>query len=99
MTGAETISLGGALTVGDNVATGRPKALQEAQNLGRNRSAGCAGSTQRGCKRGSLDEGTVLGSGREERAALNLFPEVKAGLVPVLGHITEVVADDGPDKI
>lgn len=91
------IELASTLTVGDNISTGRPEALQEAKNLRGNGSAGCAGSSQGGCERCTLDERTVLGSRREERAALDLFPEIKTGLVPVLSHIAEVIADDWPD--
>lgn len=94
------VSLAGILTVGNNVPTGRrPKALEEAKNLRRNTGAGCARGTQRGCKGSTLDECSVLAGRCEERAALDLFPEVKAGLVPVLGHIAQVIADDGPDKV
>ena len=66
---AGMIELASTLTVGDDISTGRPEALQEAKNLRGNGSAGCAGSSQGGCERCTLDERTVLGSRREERAA------------------------------
>lgn len=97
---AVMILLIGTLTVGHNIPTGRrPETLEETENLGRNRGTGCAGSAQRGCKRSTLDECTVLAGRREERAALDLFPEIKSGLVPVLCHIAQVIADDGPDEV
>lgn len=39
----------------------------------------------------------VGGDNGKERAALNLLPQIKAGLVPVLGAVGEIILDDRPD--
>ena len=40
----------------------------------------------------------LCGSG-EERSALDLFPEVKTSVVPVLSDVVDIVADNGPNVI
>lgn len=45
----------------------------------------------------ALDQGLVLSSDREKRRPLHFFPEVKAGLIPVLRDISQVILNDRPD--
>lgn len=42
---------------------------------------------------------SVLGGSGEERSTLDLFPQVKTGLVPVLSDVIDIVADNGPNVI
>ena len=76
-----------------------PEALLEAQDLGSNSIAGVARASDRPGKGRTLNESTVGGSDGEERRAVNLFPEIEAGLVPVLGSVSKVVLHDGPDDV
>lgn len=41
----------------------------------------------------------MLGGGSEEGASIYFFPEVEAGLVPVLGDIGKIVFDNRPDDV
>lgn len=45
--------------------------------------AGVAAGPQLGGQGASLDEGTVLADGREERGATDFLPEIEAGLIPI----------------
>lgn len=47
----------------------------------------------------ALDQSTVLNSGGEERRTVDLFPQVKASLVPVLSDIRQVILNNGPDDV
>ena len=47
----------------------------------------------------ALDQSTVLDSGREEGRAVDFLPKIETGLVPVLGHIRQVVLDNRPDNV
>jgi len=47
----------------------------------------------------TLDQSTVLDSGGEEGRAVDLLPEIEPGLIPVLGHIRQVVLNDRPDDV
>lgn len=41
----------------------------------------------------------MLDGGGEEGGRVELFPEIKGGLVPVVGDIIEVELDDGPERV
>jgi len=47
----------------------------------------------------TLDQSTVLDSGGEEGRAVDFLPEIEPGLVPVLGHIRQIVLNDRPDDV
>jgi len=47
----------------------------------------------------TLDQSTVLDSGGEEGRAVDLLPKIEPGLVPILGHIRQVVLNDRPDDV
>lgn len=52
-----------------------------------------------GCEGGALTQCTVLYGGGEEGRRVYFFPEIKGGLVPVVGDIVEIELDDGPESV
>lgn len=61
------------------------------------RRGGClANGGGQGCP---LAESTVLHGSGKEGGRVDLFPEVKGGLVPAAGDIVEVELDDGPESV
>jgi len=47
----------------------------------------------------ALYQSTVLNSGGEEGRAVNFFPKVKSSLIPVLGHVRQIILDDRPNDV
>jgi hypothetical protein len=47
----------------------------------------------------ALDQSTVLDSGSEEGRAVDLLPKIETSLVPVLGHIRQVILNNRPDDV
>lgn len=76
-----------------------PKALCKAEDLGRGICAASACLAERLGKSGALSEST-LGRGQgEEGGAVDLLPEIEAGLVPVADGVAKILLDDGPDNV
>jgi hypothetical protein len=48
---------------------------------------------------GALSESTLGRSQGEEGGAVDLLPEIKAGLVPVADGVAKILLDDGPDNV
>ena len=76
-----------------------PEALEEAQDVGGLGFAARTGFPDLLGEDVAFDEGAVLHGGCEEGGALDFFPEVEGGFVPVLSHVGQIVGDDGPDGV
>ena len=74
-----------------------PERLKEAQDLWSLRCTAGTGLADLSSEGGAFDQSAVLYGDGEEARAVDFFPEVEAGLVPILHHIGEVIADDGPE--
>jgi hypothetical protein len=85
-------------SVGKSIRAG-PVGLEEAENKRSLRSTVGARLSELRSKVATLNQSTVLNSGGEERRAVDLLPQVKASLVPVLGDIRQVILNNGPDDV
>jgi hypothetical protein len=47
----------------------------------------------------ALNQSTILDSSSEEGRAVNLLPQIETSLVPVLGHIRQVILNNRPDDV
>jgi hypothetical protein len=85
-------------SVGEGIGAG-PVGLEEAKDKRSLRDTVGARLSKLSGKVAALDQSTVLDSGGEEGRAVNLFPQIKSGVVPVLSDIRQIVLDDGPDDV
>jgi hypothetical protein len=85
-------------SVGKSIGTS-PVRLKEAKNKRSLRDTVGARLSKLSGKRGALNQSTVLDSGGEEGRAVDLLPQIETSLVPVLGHIRQVILDNGPDDV
>jgi hypothetical protein len=92
LAGSTTTSVGKSIRAG-------PVGLEEAENKRGLRSTVGTRLSELGGKVATLHQSTILDSGGEEGRAVDLFPEVKASLVPVLGDIRQVILNNGPDDV
>ena len=84
--------------VGVDVLAG-PEALCEAKDLGRGICAAGAGLTESFGESGALSKSTLSRGQGEEGRAVDLLPQIEAGLVPVADGVAKVLLDDGPDNV
>lgn len=85
-------------SVGKGIGAG-PVGLEEAKDKRSLRDTVGARFSKLSGEVAALDQSTVLDSGGEEGRAVDLLPQVKSSVVPVLGYIRQIVLDDGPDDI
>lgn len=76
-----------------------PEALSEAKDLWCCSRTTAAGLSELSSERGTFDKGTVRRSEGKERGAVDLFPEIESGLIPVANSVSKILCNNWPDGV